>query len=95
MKRALAILLAALMLIGIAGCTDNPPTPAGTDKPAETQGKPKALTIPVDWPAYIDPGVGSKAADCISFVNLYDTLVFPNSDATISPTAAVWLCRKI
>ncbi|HOG01070.1 MAG: putative D,D-dipeptide-binding periplasmic protein DdpA precursor [Firmicutes bacterium ADurb.Bin248] len=88
MKRALAILLAALMLIGIAGCTDNPPTPAGTDKPAETQGKPKALTIPVDWPAYIDPGVGSKAADCISFVNLYDTLVFPNSDATISPMVA-------
>lgn len=68
------------------GQTEN--VPATTDGGTGTSREPMSLIQPVDWPAYIDPGVGSKAADVISFVNLYDTLVFPNSDTTISPMVA-------
>ncbi len=103
MKRVLAILLAAAMLIGIVGCNNatNPTDTSGTSAtPAPTSGgsaptdaggsgrEPMSLIMPIDWPAYIDPGVGSKGADCVAFVNLYDTLVFPNSDTSISPMVA-------
>lgn len=85
---------------GANNTNDPQGTPAGPgqtgDVPATTDGgtgtgtsrDSMSLILPVDWPAYIDPGVGSKAADVISFVNLYDTLVFPNSDTTISPMVA-------
>lgn len=41
-----------------------------------------------DWPTYIDPAVGSSFSDCIAIVNLYDSLVFPNMDGTVSPSLA-------
>ena len=105
MKRLLAVLLAAVMLIGVISCNANTPTDSAnpeatapaSSEPVETTGSgtdntsgrdPMSLIIPVDWPAYIDPAVGSKAADCISFVNMYDTLVLPNSDTSISPLVA-------
>lgn len=107
MKRVLAILLTAAMLIGVFGCSNGANTPTDSANPEATapaSGEPEttadtgsenasgrdpmSLIIPIDWPAYIDPGVGSKGADCVAFVNLYDTLVFPNSDTTISPMVA-------
>lgn len=48
----------------------------------------KSIVMATDWPAFIDPGVGSKATDSIAFLNMYDTLVFPNDDGTISPWVA-------
>lgn len=37
---------------------------------------------------YLDPAVGSDEATSATFVNLYDTLVFPNEDGTVSENIA-------
>jgi peptide/nickel transport system substrate-binding protein len=41
-----------------------------------------------DWPTYIDPAVGNTISDIMAIVNLYDSLVFPNLDGSISPHLA-------
>jgi peptide/nickel transport system substrate-binding protein len=71
-----------------APTSGQPEATVGTSPENTSDRDPMSLIIPIDWPAYIDPGVGSKGADCVAFVNLYDTLVFPNSDTTISPMVA-------
>lgn len=47
-----------------------------------------SVSFNIDWPAYIDPGVGNKAADSIAMLNLYDSLTYPNTDGTVSPLLA-------
>jgi peptide/nickel transport system substrate-binding protein len=41
-----------------------------------------------DWPTYTDPAVGSDWSDTITMVNLYDPLLFPNSQGEPSPHIA-------
>ena len=41
-----------------------------------------------DWPTYIDPAVGNDFSDCIALVNIYDSLVRPNDDGSVSPALA-------
>jgi peptide/nickel transport system substrate-binding protein len=40
------------------------------------------------WPTYIDPAVGSDYSSSSSFVNLYDTLVYPTPEGDVKPHVA-------
>ena len=48
----------------------------------------KSFTYCVDWPPYIDPGVGSNGVDTVVFANAYDALTFPMSDGSTAPHVA-------
>ena len=56
-KKLLAVVTAAAMLVSLSAC-------GGGDKDSGTETKGKdSVTFNIDWPAAIDPGVGSKSAD--------------------------------
>ncbi|MBK8020651.1 MAG: ABC transporter substrate-binding protein [Chloroflexi bacterium] len=48
------------------------------------------LRVTFSWPNYIDPAVGSDFASSTSLVNLYDSLVFPMGDGSVSQ----WLAES-
>ena len=86
-KYGMAIVLLGLFMVIAVGCGGGG-TPTEVDEPQETVMGEKIIrtteaTVPV-----IDPGVGSDYASSIAFANLYDTLVFPNHDGTLSPWLA-------
>jgi len=95
---ALTALIVVLSVILVAcGPTEAPPptdAPAApTDAPAPTEAPPPAaekqiLNISFSWPTYIDPAVGSDFSSTSSLANLYDTLVFPNTDGGVDPHLA-------
>jgi len=66
--------------------TEPPPTePAPTEPPPPEK---RALRITFAWPTYIDPAVGSDFSSTSSLCNLYDTLVFPNTEGGVDPHLA-------
>jgi peptide/nickel transport system substrate-binding protein len=48
----------------------------------------RVLRITGAWPNYIDPGVGNSLSSTISYVNLYDALVYPDAEGRPLPHAA-------
>jgi peptide/nickel transport system substrate-binding protein len=46
------------------------------------------LRVTFAWPTYIDPAVGSDFSSSSSFVNLYDTLVYPTPEGSVKPNVA-------
>ena len=48
----------------------------------------RVLRITFAWPTYIDPAVGSDFSSSSSFVNLYDTLVYPDVNGDPQPHVA-------
>ncbi|HAF70729.1 MAG: D,D-dipeptide ABC transport system substrate binding protein DdpA [Acetothermia bacterium 64_32] len=48
----------------------------------------RVLRVSFSWPTYIDPAVGSDYSSSASFVNLYDTLVYPDVDGSPLPHVA-------
>ena len=48
----------------------------------------RVLRVSFAWPTYIDPAVGSDFSSSSSFVNLYDTLVYPDVDGSPLPHVA-------
>ena len=48
----------------------------------------RQLRVTFSWPTYIDPAVGSDFSSSSSFVNLYDTLVYPTPDGDAKPHVA-------
>ncbi len=46
------------------------------------------LRITFSWPTYIDPAVGSDFSSSSALCNLYDTLVFPNTEGEVDPHVA-------
>ena len=46
------------------------------------------LRVTFAWPTYIDPAVGSDFSSSSSFVNLYDTLVYPTPEGGVKPNVA-------
>lgn len=91
MKSILALLLAVTLALSLTACgspapgTDmSDPAPSG----ALSDREEGSVIFSIDWPAYIDPGVGNKAADMVAHLNLYDTLTFPLSDGTVAPLLA-------
>lgn len=45
----------------------------------------RELRVTFSWPTYIDPAVGSDFSSSASFVNLYDTLVYPTPKGDVIP----------
>ena len=81
LRRALAVFMTASLLFTLVACGDS-----GDGKVAAGREE-GSLIFNVDWPAYIDPGVGSKLADALAHTNMYDSLTFPNEDGTVEPLA--------
>ncbi len=48
----------------------------------------RELRVSFAWPTYLDPAVGSDFSSSSSFVNLYDTLIYPTSTGDIVPHLA-------
>jgi peptide/nickel transport system substrate-binding protein len=98
----LSLLVAvALVLPGCATPTAAPPPEEGTPAPppeaTATPPPPEATAPPPEkrvfratfaWPTYIDPAVGSDFSSTSSLVNLYDSLVFPNTEGGVDPHVA-------
>lgn len=60
--------------------------PEPTEEPIPE--KRKALRVTFSWPTFIDPAVGDDFSSSTSLANLYDSLVFPNADGSMSPSLA-------
>jgi len=50
----------------------------------------RVLRVTFSWPTFIDPAVGNDFSSSTSLANVYDTLVFPNPDGSMSP----WLAES-
>ncbi len=62
---------------------------AGTEEErAAAEEETRQLRVTFAWPTYIDPAVGSDFSSSSTFVNLYDTLVYPTPDGGVKPNVA-------
>lgn len=87
MKKYFAMcLMLMLTLFVVAGCggSNN-----GKDSGNAATGE-SIIRISVSGTANVDPAVGISNSSCLALVNLYDTLVFPNTDGGVDP----WLAEK-
>jgi len=92
------IVVLSVLLVACGSTEPPPPTEAPaapTEAPAAPTAAPAAekrtLNISFSWPTYIDPAVGSDFSSTSSLANLYDTLVFPNTDGGVdSHLAESW-----
>jgi peptide/nickel transport system substrate-binding protein len=87
--RILAILILSALIL--ASCGQTPTAEVVTEPtavPVETQKT--LLRVAHSWPARIDPAVGGDFVALTFHPNIYDTLVFPNTDGTIGP----WLAES-
>jgi peptide/nickel transport system substrate-binding protein len=96
------LVVVAMLLPGCAAPTAAPPPEETTAPPAAPTATPppaaptvppppaekKLLRATFAWPTYIDPAVGSDFSSTSSLVNLYDTLVFPNTEGGVDPWVA-------
>lgn len=93
------LVVMAMVLASCAAPTPTPPPPAEatpTPPPPEATPTPppppppekRALRVTFAWPTYIDPAVGSDFSSTSSLCNLYDTLVFPNTEGGVDPDLA-------
>ncbi|MFQ6033917.1 MAG: ABC transporter substrate-binding protein, partial [Candidatus Bipolaricaulia bacterium] len=72
------VLLIAVLVLGLAiGLTS-----IGAEQPK------RELRVTFAWPTYIDPAVGSDFSSSSSFVNLYDSLVYPTPGGDVIPAVA-------
>ncbi len=58
------------------------------EKPAPPKEVRRELRATEAWPTYIDPAVGSDFSSSSSFVNLYDSLVYPTPTGDVIPHLA-------
>jgi peptide/nickel transport system substrate-binding protein len=90
------ILVFSMVLVGCGATEAPPPTeppkeeaPPPTEAPAEPPAAEKrSLNVSFSWPTYIDPAVGSDFSSTSSLANLYDSLVFPNTEGGVDPHLA-------
>ena len=103
-KRILVLLMLVALVFSVVSCDNTTPAQNDTasgdkaeataETAVEAEGEdsvpnePTSITVPTDWPILIDPAVGSKGSDSTAIVNLYDSLTFPNPDASIRPLLA-------
>jgi peptide/nickel transport system substrate-binding protein len=83
------ILVIILILINLVGCGSENGQQSNSNGEDKNEVIKDSLVISIDWPTFIDPAVGSKGSDSIALLNMYDTLIFPNSDGTISPHLSI------
>lgn len=85
LRKVLAIVMIASMIFTFVACGSGESNEGESNVAAGRDAG--SLIFNVDWPAYIDPGVGSKLADALAHTNMYDSLTFPNEDGTVEPLA--------
>ena len=88
------LMVMAMVLAACAPAATPPPPPAeATPTPPPPPPEKRVLRATFAWPTYIDPAVGSDFSSTSSLVNLYDTLVFPNTEGGVDPwLAESWEC---
>jgi len=94
------ILVAGMLLSALTACTqggnsapknETPVNSTNTNTEANNSSAGEMDSIvrmTSDWPTYMDPGVGSDFSDSITMINVYDPLVFPQTDGTVAPHIA-------
>ncbi|MEZ4658127.1 MAG: ABC transporter substrate-binding protein [Caldilineaceae bacterium] len=91
MKRFFSALFVLLLLTG-CGAPAAAPADAGSssgDAAAAASAAPESiLRVSFSWPTFIDPAVGNDFSSSTSLANIYDSLVFPNADGSVSPWLA-------
>ena len=92
-KRLLMLVLLALFVMLFAfGCGPGdvaaPADDEEVDLPEPSVEGPVYLRKTFSWPTYIDPAVGSDFSSSTALCNLYDTLIYPNSDGSFDPHLA-------
>ena len=75
MSKIIKILLISLCIIGILSLG----VAGAAERPFRTNWS---------WPTYIDPAVGSDFSSSVAFVNLYDTLLYPDIKGNPQPHVA-------
>ncbi len=63
------------------------PKKVEAEKPAPPPAK-REFRVTFAWPTYLDPAVGSDFSSSSSFVNLYDSLVYPTTSGAAKPHIA-------
>lgn len=87
--RFLAVLLIIFMLVSLTAC--KPGDNSNTNLAPGNDIKNDMLSIirmTQDWPTYYDPAVGSSFSCTIAMINIYDPLVFPQTDGKVAPHIA-------
>jgi len=86
MKKFIVCSLTILLLAGAFAWA------GGQQEPAQKETAPadmkRELRATFAWPTYIDPAVGTDFSSSSSFVNLYDTLVYPTPEGDVIPHLA-------
>jgi peptide/nickel transport system substrate-binding protein len=97
-----SLLLSLPLISSCAGPAQPTQTPSPTvTSPSPTATSPSPTVTPTQelikvirrtdqWPPYLDPNVGTDFLSSGAYVNIYDTLVFPNPDGTLKP----WLAKS-
>jgi len=97
MKKLFLVVLIILLLPGVAlwaGGGKEKAAPeekaASEEKAVEKAAPPmkRELRVTFAWPTYLDPAVGSDFSSSSSFVNLYDSLVYPTTKGDVVPSVA-------
>ena len=96
MKKVLLVVLILLLLPAMAlfarggkdGAEAESEKAETTEAMKEEAPQPGELRVTFAWPTYIDPAVGSDFSSSSSFVNLYDTLVYPTPEGGVKPNVA-------
>ena len=91
MKKVLCLTVILLLLPAFfvfAGGKEKEPEAMEKAAPAPAPEAKRVLRVTFSWPTYIDPSVGSDFSSSSSFVNLYDTLVYPTSEGAVVPHLA-------
>ena len=92
MKRIISFIIVFTFGLTLTACGTPAATPAdsGSEAAADTPRE-SILRASFSWPNFIDPAVGNDFSSSTSLANLYDSLVFPNADGTVSPwLATAW-----
>jgi len=88
----LMLLPAALVWAGGGKEKEAPAAPeekeAEKPAPVKVEEPKRELRVTFAWPTYLDPAVGSDFSSSSSFVNLYDTLVYPTATGDVIPHVA-------
>ncbi|MDL2273728.1 ABC transporter substrate-binding protein [Oscillospiraceae bacterium OttesenSCG-928-G22] len=96
--RILAMLLVLVMLLPLASCGTQGETPTQAPSGGASQnpsGDPatgddwnRVIRMSVAGAPYADPGFGTDAVSNIYYINVYDTLVYPDNNDEIQPLVA-------
>ena len=92
-KRLISLFLVFALAFSLAACGDggnsNTEQPNNnTDTNSNSDSMESIVRMTQDWPTYYDPAVGSSFSCTISQINVYDPLVFPQTDGSVAPHIA-------